>query len=807
MGSNKKPPRRSPKCSSKSRFPLGELSRQKANLRDEYLSKSKELCALKKKIKRLQEKGEKVQECMNELEITPIQPRSSAFVVSTNTSTRRKKDPSELSDDGKLKLPRRSAQRRQLETLMAATQINGGTVENRGPALEGMISTVLKYGKINDVAKYFCSSKKMKKAALAQIKLEAQNYEKSDENFVRSLSLLYAGGVIGKVKYEQGRSALVMKHTGKTTKKGTPSKQRITFGFGIPIPRPLAYKELMHNIAQIDIGELISVRDTLCATLPPEQRVAGVYRELETMLLSLSKFYLETDPIRKDSEKLIWFGEKGAFKVSVGGDGAPFGKWDESMSWLVSFLNVGARVASPNDNFLLFGANCKEDHPAVRQFTKQLASQIEEIEKKTYTVSGVQVTFSFELVPSDMKFLCFINGELNNSAYYFSSFANVSKADCITLNCKFGTTPDCNWKPWPYQQRLNMAKQVSRFKDKIPPNLAKSTQRSKVTQFIANKKSRQEFEPLIGNLCDKEVVEPLHLKNNGVQHLHSKLLDLAISFSNIPDKISSLLDLPPSSAISRYLKALESDVKAGRLKKQIGKWILEDRPKDKDFSYRLTGKDSKLVLHGFMFLVDAIKGDSENPKLLMKLIYLVFIAIKLRDCASRFSMYHITPPVVQELQEISHDYFTAVVLFTDKVSCTNWSIGHLAPVHTQWMFDKYGTGLGINTMQGREAKHVQIASYAKNSLFKERWPQVFRHDYISKLWLPIHQPSLLTYHQAKDSLIPRRVITDPQHHCYCGFTKAEGNEKCCYCGHPFMAEVTRSVKEGKPTEECLKYLS
>ena len=96
----------------------------------------------------------------------------------------------------------------------------------------------------------------------------------------------------------------------------------------------------------------------------------------------------------------------------------------------------------------------------------------------------------------------------------------MSKADCITLNCKFGTTPDCKWKPWPYQQRLNMAKQVSRFKEKIPPNLAKSTQRSKVTQFIANKKSRQEFEPLIGNLCDKEVVEPFHLKNDGVQHLH-----------------------------------------------------------------------------------------------------------------------------------------------------------------------------------------------------------------------------------------------------------------------------------------------
>lgn len=120
-----------------------------------------------------------------------------------------------------------------------------------------------------------------------------------------------------------------------------------------------------------------------------------------------------------------------------------------------------------------------------------------------------------------------------------------------------------------------------------------------------------------------------------------------------------------------------------------------------------------------MFLVDAIKGDSEDPTLLMKLIYNVFIAIKLRDCASRFSMYHITTPAVQELQEISHDYFKAVVLFSGKVSGTVWSIGHLAPVHMQWMFEKYGTGLGVNTMQGREAKHVQIASYARKIVFSK----------------------------------------------------------------------------------------
>ena len=103
------------------------------------------------------------------------------------------------------------------------------------------------------------------------------------------------------------------------------------------------------------------------------------------------------------------------------------------------------------------------------------------------------------------------------------------------------------------------------------------------------------------------------------------LLDLAISVSNLPKKINSLDDLPSNSAISRYLKAMEQDVKAGRMKKQLGRWLVEDRTKDKDFTYRLTGKDSHLILHGFMYLVKAIQGDSNDPKLLMRLLPIVFI--------------------------------------------------------------------------------------------------------------------------------------------------------------------------------------
>lgn len=402
----------------------------------------------------------------------------------------------------------------------------------------------------------------MRKASAAVIKGRVKEYEKCDENFIRSLSLLYAGGVIGKFKYQQSRSALVMKNTGKLTKKGSISKERIMFGVGIPIPKPLSYGVLVNRIAKIDVGEVYSVRDTLCYDLPPDQQVDGVYRNLENCLLMLAKFYFETDQFRKPGDKLVWFGEReGAFKVAIGGDGAPFGKWDQSMSWLVSFLNVGPRVASPNDNFLLFGANCKEDHKVVSLFTEKLASDIEVIENKSYTVMDKNVSFSFELLPGDMKFLAYVNGELSNAAKYFSSFSNVCQDDSNSLTGKFGESQDCKRKPWQYKQRISIAHQVDDFKKKLPNHLAASTKRSKVTQFIAGKKSRQEFKPLIGKLCDKEVVEPLHLKNNGVQHLHSKLLNLAIALSNLPTKLNSLNDLPPSCAMSRYLNAMEQDVK------------------------------------------------------------------------------------------------------------------------------------------------------------------------------------------------------------------------------------------------------
>ena len=218
------------------------------------------------------------------------------------------------------------------------------------------------------------------------------------------------------------------------------------------------------------------------------------------------------------------------------------------------------------------------------------------------------------------------------------------------------------------------------------------------------------------------MVEPLHLKNNRAQQMHAMFLQQVLSICSLPSQLNSISELPHTSPMSKYLVAMECQVKATRLKKQLVKWLMDERTRNKDFTYRFTGKDSKLFLHGFMYLLNAIKGDSNDLKLLAKLLFLAFVALKLRDCAAHFSAYYMNEENLQELSSLAHDYFTALVLFgIDRISPTAWSIAHLVPVHSKWAYAKYGTGLGINTMQGREAKHVQISAYAKNSLYKQRW--------------------------------------------------------------------------------------
>ena len=125
--------------------------------------------------------------------------------------------------------------------------------------------------------------------------------------------------------------------------------------------------------------------------------VNGAYRELDEFLLILAELYIEIDQLMKNNSYLMKFGsEEYTFFVAIGADGAPFGKHDEATAWLLSFLNSGDRITSQNENFLIAGANCAEDHICMKRYASKIAAEIPVIESKEYFVKGCKVTFSFE---------------------------------------------------------------------------------------------------------------------------------------------------------------------------------------------------------------------------------------------------------------------------------------------------------------------------------------------------------------------------------------------------------------------------
>ena len=94
------------------------------------------------------------------------------------------------------------------------------------------------------------------------------------------------------------------------------------------------YYKLPKFLDEISIGNLHSVEENLCGD--SHDKINGFFRDLKEYLPWLAGFYLK---VYKDD--FNWFRNPLTFKVAIGGDGAPFGKNDQSFAWLVGFLNIG----------------------------------------------------------------------------------------------------------------------------------------------------------------------------------------------------------------------------------------------------------------------------------------------------------------------------------------------------------------------------------------------------------------------------------------------------------------------------------
>lgn len=692
---------------------------------------------------------------------------------------------------------------------VSGSAVKGKSCGDDTPVLDGLWSTLICTASKPAMTNYINKSSQCMHEIIPNIvKAKIKEYEKSKENRVRSMRVLYEGGLISKRKYTSIRnSSDVVKETGKKRKN-----VKTEFMTGCEVPKILPYKTLMAFIRSIDIGEVLSL-ENLAAKYCVEA-FPGVYRPLKPFLLKLADLYLVMD---SKSPCLHWFnGEKGVLYVAVGADGAPFGKDDTATAYLVSLLNILNRVQSCHDNHLLMGANCAEDTQLMKKYSEHLMREMEEIEgKKLTTAQGNQVEFRFELIPADMKWVSCMSGELNNCAVYFSPFANVNQTDKTTIGGSIGGS-GATWQPWDYQKRLETAKKVQLWKSKLRDPDGK--QRSEVTKFIAKEKSRQEFVPPLGKYVNCFKAEPLHNTNNAWQHWFLALLTVVMQYTNQAQlKAATVIsDLPITSPLALFLKCLHENVKCGRLCNSFQRWFSEKRKKGIQFSYRFTGLESKKISWNFASLIqEVLKIANLSQNSIVKLHALALAGLNLRDSAAIYSRVEVNKQQIENLKIICQHYFTTNCLLLSGVNPTVWTIGYAIPYHTAQLFEKIGFGLGLNSMQGREAKHVKLAKYVENTCNVKksmRWWIVFRHEFVCLLWLREMDPFSVSYRQEKrnvcESYIPKRVKNSDDRFCYCGLQKASPNDNgCTICASNLMQLVKQSVVSGKVKPELKQLLS
>ena len=210
-----------------------------------------------------------------------------------------------------------------------------------------------------------------------------------------------------------------------------------------------------------------------------------------------------------------------------------------------------------------------------------------------------------------------------------------------------------------------------------------------------------------------------------------------------------------------------------------------------------------MFLHNFMYLVsESLETPADTARQKFRTHLFAYIALQLRNAVSLFSRMTISASEIQDLGIFCRNYYRANAIFIGKVTPTVWTVGHVIPAHTEDVKSKYGKGLAVNSMEGREAKHIAISRYAKNSTYGNRWQLIFRHEYISLIWLRERGYNLSNYSVSKEKYVPKRVGLDG--FCECGCWKEVGVSSCAYCSHPYRKSIELSCKVGKiAVDKCL----
>ena len=131
---------------------------------------------------------------------------------------------------------------------------------------------------------------------------------------------------------------------------------------------------------------------------------------------------------------------------------------------------------------------------------------------------------------------------------------------------------------------------------------------------------------------------------------------------------------------------------------------------------------------------------------------------------------------IVEMESAAQKLFRLCCKYDNNITPSLWTFCNAAPVHAKHLLEKLGLGLGANSMEGREQKHQKIKCYMQNTSVQQRWQYVFRHEFISCVYLRENGFDQRKYNKKCISYIP---IASPSHCIICGMQITDGFCEIC----------------------------
>ena len=90
---------------------------------------------------------------------------------------------------------------------------------------------------------------------------------------------------------------------------------------------------------------------------------------------------------------------------------------------------------------------------------------------------------------------------------------------------------------------------------------------------------------------------------------------------------------------------------------------------------------------------------------------------------------------LEDMKNVGKELFKTSCMLELNTTPSMWVLCNISPFHAETTLSLYGLGLGVNSMEPREQKHQRLKKYSENTTVCNKWPMMFRHEFLQLIFL------------------------------------------------------------------------